>query len=237
MSWWLGLGLLVGPSLGLMGLVGVDRAGAVLLIWIALAGLPCGTRSLKRTGGSDPALGADLGPATGPKATGPNSNSVVPPGWSRLCTELALALAYMSPLLCLASALDLAAGVPAAALTRAVPCGAALALLLQGASNRAQVSAVGQGRYAWLWLCGVVVLPALMATAHWGLPSDAQDASGWAGWVRVSPLQWAFVFAREQGFEWPTLAFAFAGLLWLVSPAPEHNDLSGGHEPSPGAVA
>lgn len=191
-SWLLCFTLLAGPALGLEGLAGLPRSACMLLIWITLAGVPR--------------------PAGPPDAR--------PAGRASLPTRVGLSLALMGPLLCLAGALDQAAGFPAAAVWGTLCCGTLLALLLQVAAQRSSLSTRGALRYAWGWLSCVLLAPVLQAVAGWdGARGGALES--WAALAGLSPLEWAHGRALALDFQWPVLpALLVAGLVLLAAPPP-----------------
>jgi hypothetical protein len=192
LSWLLCFALLAGPSLGLEALAGLPRSACMLLIWITLAGVPRVAR-----------------------ASGPDGRPVRMAG---LSTRVGLSLSLMGPLLCLAGALDRAAGFPATALCLSIISGALLALLLQVAAQRSSLSGRGALRYAWGWLSCVLLAPALQAVAGWdGSPGGAVE--GWAAYAALSPLEWAHGRAVAMDFQWPILPTVLAvGLVLLAGP-------------------
>ncbi len=200
-SWLLCFAILAGPTLGLEALAGLPRSACMLLIWITLAGVPRVVR-----------------------ASGPEGRPIQMTG---LFTRVGLSLAIMGPLLCLAGALDQAAGFPAGDLCLTLTCGALLALLLQVAAQRSGRSDRGALRYGWGWLTCVLLAPAMQAVAGWdGATGGA--VQGWAAYASLSPLEWAHGRALALDFEWPILPAALAvGLVLLASPpvqSPEDNE-------------
>ena len=191
-SWLLCFALLAGPSLGLEALAGLPRSACMLLIWITVAGVPRAVRTTDPDGRSIPMLA--------------------------LPTRVGLSLGLMGPLLCLAGALDQAAGLPAAALCLTLTSGAFLALLLQVAAQRSSLSHRGALRYGWGWLSCVLLAPALQAVAGWD-GSSGGAAEGWAVYAALSPLEWAHGRAMTLDFQWPILPAALAvGLVLLARP-------------------
>lgn len=191
-SWLLCFVLLAGPTLGVEALAGLPRSACMLLIWITLAGVPRAARS-----------------------TGPDGHPVPMAG---LSTRVGLSLALMGPLLCLAGALDSAAGFPASDLCLTLSCGMLLALGMQVAAQRSSLSSWGALRYGWGWLTCVLLAPTLQAVAGWdGSAGGARE--GWAVFAALSPLEWVHGRAVALDFQWPILPAALAvGLLLLASP-------------------
>ncbi|HIK61761.1 MAG TPA: hypothetical protein EYF98_13840 [Planctomycetes bacterium] len=191
-SWLLCFVLLAGPTLGLEALAGVPRSASMLLIWITLAGVP----RVARDTGSDER----------------------PVQMAGLSTRVGLSVALMGPLLCLAGALDRAAGFPAAGLYLTLFCGALLAVTLQVAAQRSSRSGQGALRYAWGWLSCVLLAPVLQAVAGWD-GSAGGAVEGLAVYAALSPLEWAHGRAMAMDFQWPILPAALAvGLVLLASP-------------------
>jgi len=210
-SWLLCFALLAGPTLGLEALAGLPRSACMLLIWITVAGVPRAVRTTDSDGRSIPMVA--------------------------LPTRVGLSLGLMGPLLCLAGALDQAAGFPAAALCLTLTSGALLALLLQVAAQRSSLSGRGALRYTWGWLSCVLLAPALQAVAGWD-GSSGGAVEGWAVYAALSPLEWAHGRAMALDFQWPILPAALAlGLVMLarppVQPIEENGEASdAGREPS-----
>ena len=219
-SWLLCFILLAGPTLGLEALAELPRSACMLLIWITLAGVPRAARSTDSEGYPVPMAG--------------------------LLTRVGLSLALMGPLLCVAGALDHAAGFPPSALCFTLASGTLLALGMQVAAQRSSLSSRGALRYGWGWLTCVLLAPTLQAVAGWdGSPGGTRE--GWADFAALSPLEWVHGRAMALDFQWPILPAALAvGLLLLATPpmhptkekeGDEDATEAGGEQPGEGEVS
>jgi|GEM_PF-2197793 len=199
-SWVLGFAFLAAPTLGFEAFDDLPRSPCLLLIWMALAGLPRARQEM---------------------------DEALKPGWraqtlARACKSLGL----MGPLLCLAGALDYRAGVGSGPLFLTLGFGVGLALLLQLAAQRARRSELGFLRYGWAWFGCMLLLPSLCAVSGWdGSPGGGASRCGIVS--SASPLDWIYGRALNLDFRWPIYPYLLVlSLVFLASDARRESPLA-----------